>query len=261
MFMHPDEIKSDFDIRITGGRVLRVEKKVVKKTEPKVAKKAEKKEVTVKKTPEEYKQEKKEREERANARYAEKIRDNEFRRTEQEKKLKLTLDEESTSFYCLSDWNDTQAPNPTPAQVPSTPTPIPEQVQTPAPTLAQVSTQKPTPTPPLYKSSAMCRTVEAGNQCGYGDRCKFAHFLNEFGPHCCNFGKMCCFVIFDTNTGIFTNNTTKFRTCNFIHDGETRENYFDRVKIYSHIPKEKKPIVVQKFSAAKIIEYKIPKQL
>jgi len=215
--------------------------------------------VIVKKTPEEYKQEKKEREERANARYAEKIRDNEFRRTEQEKKLKLTLDEESTSFYCLSDWNDTQAPVPTLAQVPSTPTPIPEQVQTLAPTLAQVSAQK--PTPPLCKSSAMCRTVEAGNQCGYGDRCKFAHFLNEFGPRCCNFGKMCCFVIFDTNTGIFTNNTTKFRTCNFIHDGETRENYFDRVKIYSHIPKEKKPIVVQKFSAAKIIEYKIPKQL
>jgi len=277
-FMHPAETREDYNIRVAGKRVSPTRTFGVKKTEKKIAKVEKKIAKVEKKTPEEYRNEKKEREERAIARFAEKQHDNEMRRKEQEASFKLILDLDTASFY-TKDWCDA---TPTPiVSAPTTPTPVVPVttlapiVSVPTPvvpiTMPIVSTLTPiipvttsknpmirlnqpivmnqiklvTPSKPVevkvepvYKSDAVCRTVEAGEQCKYGVRCRFAHFIDEFNPRPCNFGKMCRFVTFDEKTKTFSNTNTD-RVCSFKHGEETRDNYFVRVKTYNLVPKNK----------------------
>lgn len=136
--------------------------------------------------------------------------------------------------------------------VKSTPSPSPSTSSSPSPIPSVVSSAAAST---KAKHSSICRTVEAGNKCPYGDRCLFAHYLEDFEPKLCNFGRNCRFVIMDSDT--FVNNPCKDRPCFFRHEGESRDNYFTRVKIYSHIPKSRLPApkVQPEVPKPKIIEH------
>lgn len=284
-FIHPSEEKSNYNVRISENHILltrtrkdteekltkdieerihyvrigEVKTKVVLKKGKKVQRKVEdttiEKTESEKKTPEEYKKAKEEREKRAISRFSELQRLKNERRDTQETILKLDLDlnSESAAFYCSGEWD-------TPPVSTSTPTPTPTQAQSIIP--SEIETPKPietiTQSIENYKSNAICRTVNAGGQCPYGNRCKFAHVLEEFNPFSCKFGRECRFILFDDKTNTFINNPINDRACPFKHNNETRENYFNRVKIYDHIPMSKnvtKPI--QKPLGPQIIEHKI----
>ena len=102
--------------------------------------------------------------------------------------------------------------------------------------------------------TALCRTVERGDVCPYGVKCKFAHYLDDFEPKKCNFGRMCRFIIYDLKNCVFINKSEE-HACMFRHEGETRENFFDRVKVYSSIPKNKNSKPEPKISKPRIIEH------
>lgn len=73
----------------------------------------------------------------------------------------------------------------------------------------------------------MCRSTETGEACPHGDRCRFAHTLEELRISECFFGDRCRFVRRHRNQdGIYFNNAGKF--CNHLHPGETRECFFKR---------------------------------
>jgi hypothetical protein len=88
-------------------------------------------------------------------------------------------------------------------------------------------TREPVPEVVAPKSSTktrMCDSVSSGHPCRHGEKCRFAHTINELVISSCQHGEKCLFVC--NRKGIFYNSNGKF--CKFIHPCESRENYFAR---------------------------------
>lgn len=81
-----------------------------------------------------------------------------------------------------------------------------------------------------YKTK-MCKSVEEGRKCINGDSCRFAHDIKQLSIKDCIFASRCTFVNSDTINGniVYTNNNTKQKLCQFLHPGETIENYVSRM--------------------------------
>jgi hypothetical protein len=264
--------------RFFSKKIGEVKTKIILKKGKKVQRKVEEikeKSEIERKTPEEYKKAKEEREKRAISRFSESQRIKNEKREAQEMILNLDLNSESTAFYCSEDWNTTSSvilppsySSPPPPSHTSLPPPTSSHsdviINTPLSIIVPRKIEEIKPIENVlqqtenYKSNAICRTVAIGEHCTYGNRCKFAHFLEEFDPAPCKFGHGCRFILLDDKSNTFLNNPIKDKACPFKHNGETRENYFNRVKIYNHIPKSRNVTKsVQKPLGPQIIEHKI----
>ena len=82
----------------------------------------------------------------------------------------------------------------------------------------------------------LCRSVKQGLACKYGEKCKFAHSTSELQIPTCFFSCNCRFVR-QTTQGFFVNvGGSKSKLCNFIHEGESKDNFLRRTQNY--IPRE-----------------------
>ena len=98
----------------------------------------------------------------------------------------------------------------------------------------------------------MCNTVKDGNKCFLGNRCKFAHNMDELNILKCTY------------------NNCNLR-CNFLHKNETKEQYFERQKqlklpqeisyALSKISIDKKVVVNGTIYNGKVKENKIKKEV
>ena len=61
------------------------------------------------------------------------------------------------------------------------------------------------------KRSRACKSVSSGEKCLKGDKCTFAHSVDELNPVACKFVMSCKFIFSDT------------KTCFYIHPEETKE--------------------------------------
>ena len=66
--------------------------------------------------------------------------------------------------------------------------------------------------------SRMCSSVKTGNSCRYGEKCRFAHNLEELKPSTCFFGNDCR-LLYDS------------KSCLFLHPCETKNEYCERIGI------------------------------
>ena len=73
----------------------------------------------------------------------------------------------------------------------------------------------------------LCWSVNSLGPCPYGNRCTFAHNINEIVCKECNFGDWCNLIMI-TEDG--TVNCGE-KVCKFKHPSETKEMYLKRVKI------------------------------
>jgi len=76
--------------------------------------------------------------------------------------------------------------------------------------------------------SQMCSSVESGDKCKHGAKCRFAHTIYELTPMECFFGNKCQFIV------------SSKKKCMCIHSVENKEEYCKRVGIKSqdsYIPK------------------------
>ena len=85
--------------------------------------------------------------------------------------------------------------------------------------------------------SRLCKSVNTGTKCGYGEKCRFAHHSMELQLTPCIFGKKCKFVCWENNRCF---NVIEEKKCNFIHLDEDKRDYFKRVNI--DIVEEHKPV-------------------
>lgn len=74
----------------------------------------------------------------------------------------------------------------------------------------------------------LCDSVVSGIPCRHGNKCRFAHSIEEFNVPKCHHGNHCLFVK-KTSGGLFYNSNGRF--CNCIHPEETKENYLSRNNI------------------------------
>lgn len=65
------------------------------------------------------------------------------------------------------------------------------------------------------RNTRLCREIKKGNQCR-NYRCPYAHSIEELTPLPCTYNKEC---------------GTMFTTCDFIHPGETKEHFLNRLRI------------------------------
>lgn len=77
-----------------------------------------------------------------------------------------------------------------------------------------------------YKTK-LCISVSLGTPCKYIDNCKFAHSIEELKTTNCLFGERCSFVRKNSEGKIVNNDTDT--VCHFVHPGETRQEYIDRI--------------------------------
>lgn len=85
----------------------------------------------------------------------------------------------------------------------------------------------------LYKTS-ICRSVINMGECLHGEKCRFAHSLEELRTSCCLFGKHCRFV--KCNNESWTNIGNKM--CTHMHPNESRGGFLTRIGVdISNIPK------------------------
>ena len=83
------------------------------------------------------------------------------------------------------------------------------------------------------KCTRMCRSFTGGGKCPHGDKCAFAHTIDEFNPVSCTFGARCRNVSCDRSTNLYTN--TGDRICMFIHVKEDKDKFCERIGITKHV--------------------------
>lgn len=76
----------------------------------------------------------------------------------------------------------------------------------------------------------LCWSVNSLGPCPYGNRCTFAHNINEIVCKECNFGDWCNLIMF-TEDG---SENCGDKVCKFKHPSETKEMYLKRLNINIH---------------------------
>jgi hypothetical protein len=70
----------------------------------------------------------------------------------------------------------------------------------------------------------MCKSVANNTPCPHGEKCRFAHSLDELNVSDCVFGDECRFIAFRCN-----NSSKTCKTCRHKHPQESREEFFERI--------------------------------
>jgi hypothetical protein len=71
----------------------------------------------------------------------------------------------------------------------------------------------------------ICRSVSQKIKCPYGEKCKYAHKINELNIKDCGFGINCKLVKYINKQYI---NTNTIKSCCYKHPSETNENLYTR---------------------------------
>jgi len=72
----------------------------------------------------------------------------------------------------------------------------------------------------------ICRSVSQKIKCPYGEKCKYAHKINELNIKDCGFGLNCKLVKYFNNKYV---NTNTMKSCCYKHPSETNENLYTRI--------------------------------
>jgi hypothetical protein len=72
----------------------------------------------------------------------------------------------------------------------------------------------------------ICRSVSQKIKCPYGEKCKYAHKINELNVKNCGFGINCKLVKYFNNKYV---NTNTMKSCCYKHPSETNENLYTRI--------------------------------
>ena len=111
------------------------------------------------------------------------------------------------------------------------------------------------------RKTTMCRSVGKTNangtptKCPYGDRCNFAHSIDELQIRMCKFEDRCRFIY--TTPANEIRNRRGCKTCTAKHSGETDAGYFARTgicKIAKPRVVSPKPVVLPRFSKAGLVK-------
>ena len=111
------------------------------------------------------------------------------------------------------------------------------------------------------RKTTMCRSVGKTNangtpaKCPYGDKCNFAHSLDELQIRMCKFEDRCRFIY--TTPANEIRNRRGCKTCTSKHPNETDAGYFARTgicKIAKPRVVSPKPVVLPKFSKAGLVK-------
>jgi hypothetical protein len=88
----------------------------------------------------------------------------------------------------------------------------------------------PSPAPPVHscERTRICNSVVENRKCPHGEKCRFAHSLEELNLVPCRFGDKCKLVCFEDS---YKNVSKTTRVCKFSHPEETKINYAERVGI------------------------------
>lgn len=71
----------------------------------------------------------------------------------------------------------------------------------------------------------ICRSVSQKIKCPYGEKCKYAHKINELNIKNCGFGNNCKLVKYINNKYV---NTNTMKSCCYKHPSETNQNLYTR---------------------------------
>jgi hypothetical protein len=71
----------------------------------------------------------------------------------------------------------------------------------------------------------ICRSVSQKIKCPYGEKCKYAHKINELNVKDCGFGNNCKLVKYVNNKYV---NTNTMKSCCYKHPSETNQNLYTR---------------------------------
>jgi hypothetical protein len=105
------------------------------------------------------------------------------------------------------------------------------------------------------KCTRVCKSVIDGVDCKYGDKCQFAHSVEQLNVVACGFGGKCRNV--RKNRLSAWENTNGTRMCQFIHPGEVTSSFCQRigVKLPTAIKKE---FVNAPLPVSTVVEKKAP---
>ena len=77
----------------------------------------------------------------------------------------------------------------------------------------------------------LCNSLETGDKCKHGLKCRFAHSIDELVPKKCNYGDECHLVnVKSVNGNMLFFNVNKDRICKYQHTSESIETYRKRNK-------------------------------
>ena len=79
------------------------------------------------------------------------------------------------------------------------------------------------------KCTRVCKSVIDGINCKYGDKCQFAHSIEQLNVVACGFGGRCRNV--RKNRLLGWENTNGVRMCQFIHPGEVNSSFCQRIGV------------------------------
>lgn len=90
----------------------------------------------------------------------------------------------------------------------------------------------------------ICKSIKEINQCTYGNKCIYAHYLEDLTPKDCGFGDKCYRIKYNTKNVV--RNVDNKNPCVFIHPEETIEMFAKRQGAKPELMKKPDPSVVFK---------------
>ena len=82
------------------------------------------------------------------------------------------------------------------------------------------------------KYTQICKSVINREKCKYGNKCCFAHTIEQFKPIRCNFGSRCFHVCYQGDCK-YSNTNEKQKICMCIHEDESKEEFIKRIGLKS----------------------------
>lgn len=95
----------------------------------------------------------------------------------------------------------------------------------------------------LKEKRLICKSIREGKECSYGNKCQYAHYVDDITPKECSFGDNCYRIKYTKN---FVRNVDNKNPCTFIHPEENTEMYFRRHGLNPENMKKPDPSVVFK---------------
>ena len=83
----------------------------------------------------------------------------------------------------------------------------------------------------------LCNSVRTNTRCIHGNRCRFAHRLEDVKKAYCKWGKVCKFIGVTGEVGCYINRGKKL--CSFWHPRESKESFSFRQGIRKMVKKKR----------------------
>jgi len=96
----------------------------------------------------------------------------------------------------------------------------------------------------VKEKTVICKSIKDGKECAYGNKCIYAHYLEDLIPNKCGFGDRCYRVKYNTKNVV--RNVDNKNPCFFIHPEETIEMFAKRQGANPDSMKKPDPSVVYK---------------